>query len=294
MIRRCNGYFSEHICDEILVIVKESSPVQSSPMQLTDNNADINNLKKLQQSYHMEQNFINLEPVPSSEIHKFKTFFDNSDIVSLYSLVHKRISKELLPLPVKTFYFNIVNKNFEVYALYNGLYDDESTKIGLNYLSERNESKYSFFRKRDGIGKEDIEELNKDEQEEQEEINKFDNEKNIVIGRINGYINGTVIYINRIDAGYMPKYGGQHMICSFIYYLQYLSSKYNTDTEFSVQLYPEPQVRVAYLKMGFEPIKQPADKPKDYITKNSTFYNKCNALNHQSIQYIDNNIMESV
>ena len=227
--------------------------------------------------------FSNLKPATSSTIKKFKDFYNYAN-KSLYSLAYKRIDKHLTPIPVNRIYFDITNDSphFNMYALYNGLYKDELITTGLKYITDYNKHRISVqpWREED-LGRN----INK--------LNTYEIEKNLFIGTCSGTIRDTEIYINRIDAGHLPRGGGNYIICLLVYYLQYLSGKYKNNTEFSIRLESEPGAQTAYSNMGFKLTNSYGeDQLPIYATNSKLFYEKCNTFNNdQPIEYIDNEMM---
>jgi len=83
-------------------------------------------------------------------------------------------------------------------------------------------------------------------------INKKEN-KFFVVGYFDGEIIDTNIFIDTFNAGYLPRGGGNMLLCIFIYYLRHIYKKYSTTEIFNIELKNTTfENSKAYQKMGFE------------------------------------------
>jgi hypothetical protein len=180
-----------------------------------------------------------------------------------YNLVSSgRITADKKPLEMNGIIIKFSDENYDVFAIRCGNYDDEQIQLGLTYLIEENNSKNNV--KLSWQTEKNFIQMTEDRLKTNEEIKKNEY-KYLIIGSFSGEIGGKInkkiydgnklnIFIDRFDAGSLPRGGGNNMLCLFINYLKNFNKSYDKNSIFNVELQnTTPENFKAYQKMGFVP-----------------------------------------
>lgn len=209
--------------------------------------------------------------------------------INKYNLVKAgRIDADKKPLEMNGILIKINTQNyFQVFAIRYGNYDDEQIQLGLTYLTEYNLKELDIFNN----------ERNKISTSIKNKEIKKNEYKYIIIGSLSGEINRSAgknsknennkfeIFIDKFDAGALPRGGGNNMLCLFINYLKNFNESYKNSI-FNVELRNTNSYNFnAYKKMGFNKCNNCVNSSTTMQLDIDKFNTKCKDFNNSVTLY---------